>query len=162
MHSPDEILSFGHWPDFIWMNLRKFSWFCPVQRPKFWLFHIRSPHLLLRVLVRRWSWNQLLTPQTRRPYVFLGITVLKTIIYKWFSKGGTVSKGHHMIVSGGRHWNSPWNQASWVVVRTWLCRRVKFLTQELFTLFILFICWYLPLPQGLRTNANDMPQQTRK
>ena len=63
MHSPDEILSLGHWPDFIRTNLRKFSWFCPVQKAQILTFHIRPPHPLLRVLP--WAikgnllvWNQ--------------------------------------------------------------------------------------------------------
>jgi len=50
MHSPDENLVFGCWPDFIRTNLRKILQFCPVQKAQILTFHIRPPHLLSRVL----------------------------------------------------------------------------------------------------------------
>ena len=43
MHSPDEILSLGHCPDFIRTNLRLFLSFCPVQKAQIWLFTSRIP-----------------------------------------------------------------------------------------------------------------------
>jgi len=50
MHSPDENLGFGCWPDFIRMNLRKILRFCPVQKAQILTFRIRPLHLLSRVL----------------------------------------------------------------------------------------------------------------